>query len=175
MPNDFWQRKKEELQQKGELPMPRPGPVRASEPWWADGTSLLQTRARGPENPLQGQLELPGTVDGHDVSRAMHLKASSECPMCYAGRPGDKKPGLMRPLPSSVARCMSCGYAEGRQLNDPDMLSSAVVSDVATLNVKQTPDGGSRKNSTHLGATGADIAYNNAVLEQSLTGKVTIG
>lgn len=177
--SDFWSRKKEELQREGKLPMPRPGPVKALEgPWWAEGSSLLQTRNRAPENPLQGELELPGVVDGHDVSKAAHIKAQSVCPSCGAGGPASdpKLTGLMKATPSTAAQCGSCGYVEGRKINDDGIMSGILnPSSVRTLNVKQTGDGGTNKNSTHLGATAADIAYNLAILRQSEDGKVIIG
>lgn len=172
---DFWERKKQELQQEGKLPMPRPEPVRASEgPWWAEGTQLHQPQQIEPQRPAQGHIA--GTVDGHDVSKAAHLKAESYCPMCGAGGPGKETlPGIMKPNATAAARCGSCGYVEGRGINTDGVISSISVSGVETKSIRQTADGGSRQNSTHMGASAADMAYNEAILRQSESGRVLIG
>jgi len=174
---DFWERKKQELQQEGKLPMPRPEPVRASDvPWWAEGTQLHQPQQNAPQNPAQGVLELPGIVDGHDVSQAQHLKSESSCPMCGAGGRGKERlPGIMKPSATSAARCGSCGYVEGRGINTDGVISSIAISGVETKSIRQTADGGSRQNSTHMGASAADMAFNESILRQSESGKVLIG
>jgi hypothetical protein len=173
---DFWERKRQELIQKGELPQARPEPI--SGPWWQYPGNHTGQQQKTPQNGSQGRTEgtvRDGIVDGHDVSKAMHLKSSSVCPMCHSGGEGDKRPGLMKPSASAATRCLSCGYVEGRCINEDNLMTGITVRDVPTLKVKQTADGGSRKDSTHLGASVADILYNNAILERSLEGRTTIG
>ena len=170
--SDFWTRKKEELQAKGELPSPRRSePI--SGPWWADGTSLLQQRQNEPQNQPESRPgaseSRPGTVDGHDVSKASHLKASSECPRCQSN-------DFMKVSSSTAPRCFSCGYVGGRQLNDENLMTGIIdPSSVATLKVRQTADGGSSRDARHMGGSVADIAHNNAILEQSSQGKANVG
>ena len=174
---DFWQLKKQELIEKGELPSARPEPV-PNGPWW-QGSTYHGNQTEGPQRGLQSRTEgtvQPGTdgkVDGHDVSKAMHVKASSACPMCSAGGPGrEKLPGMMKATSSSAPRCMSCGHVDGRQLNDVALLSgSRVPESVAqSVRIKQTDDGGAKADSTHMGGSVSQINHNNAVLERSALG-----
>lgn len=166
--SDFWSRKKQELQDSGELPSPRRSePV--SGPWWADGTTLLQQRQNAAERQPEGRIEPSDGLDGHDVSKASHLRASSNCPRCG-------KTDFMKVSASVAPRCFSCGYVEGRQLNDENLMSGIVdPSTVNTLKVKQTADGGGSRDSRHMGGSVAEIAHNNALLEQSAQGKANIG
>lgn len=82
----------------------------------------------------------------------------------------------MKPSASAATRCFSCGYVDGRQLNDPDLMSGIVnPSSVQTLHVRQTADGGDirtgGRDRRHMGGSAADIAYNNSLLEKSAQGR----
>lgn len=180
---DFWTLKKQQLQEKGELPSARPEPV-SNGPWWQSGSYPSQ-QENGPQRGLQshteaseGQRSDDGKIDGHDVSKAMHVKSSSACPMCQAGGPGKEKlPGMMKATSSSASRCMSCGHVDGRTLNDVALLSGARVPEnvAQSVRIRQTDDGGARTDSTHMGGSVADIMHNQAILERSHEGKTTIG
>lgn len=166
--SDFWSRKKEELQAKGELPpSKRSEPV--SGPWWSEGTTLLQQRQNEAQSQPESRTGPSDGLDGHDVSKAAHLRASSNCPRC-------NKTDFMKVSAATAPRCFSCGYVEGRQLNDENLMSGIVdPSSVNTLKVRQTSDGGGARDARHMGGSAADIAYNNAILERSAQGKAQIG
>src|SRR5882724_4734662 len=106
MMSDFWSRKRDELQARGELPPPQRSEL-VSGPWWSDGTTLLQqSQITAPESS-EPRTEPSDGLDGHDVSKAAHLRASSNCPRC-------NKTDFMKVSSSVAPRCFSCGYVEGR-------------------------------------------------------------
>jgi hypothetical protein len=74
----------------------------------------------------------------------------------------------MKPSATISARCFDCGYTAGRQLNELE-LPGIASPDATRLKVKQLDSGG------HFGRSAAEIAQNNAVLEQSAHGKAKVG
>jgi hypothetical protein len=144
--NDFWSRKRDELQAKGELPVPRSEPV--SGPWWAHGTNLLPRQEIEPQQPVQRRAEAP---------------REGGCPNCQSG-------DYSRATSSTAARCFDCGYVQGRQLNAPNMPSGLLSSGAQTLQVRQLGSQGG-----HFGRSVAEINANAAVLEQSANGRTKLG
>ena len=110
---DFWERKRQELYPDRSAPVTAQG-TQAS-PWWAQSGGLPNVA----QQPLQGQPELDGSIDGHDVSKAGILKGDAEeCPNC----PRDPKTGIRgnmyRPSKSAAMRCFDCGYIDGRYFGE---------------------------------------------------------
>jgi len=143
--SDFWTRKKEELQQDGTLPTPRPSVMATDRPWWAEGTKILPEDRNTPQRPSEPRT---GRTD------------EAACPHCRSGN-------YMKPSSSISARCFDCGYTSGRQLNELE-LPGIASPEAATLKVKQIQSGG------HFGRSTAEIAQNNAALEQSAQGRAKL-
>jgi hypothetical protein len=113
---DFWTRKKEELQEQGVIPVPRPQPDFHG-PWWQVAPEARQA-AQQPQGPSQPPTGASGT----------------QCPHCSSGN-------YMKPSPSISARCFDCGYTAGRQLNELE-LPGIASPDANKLKVKQIDTGG---------------------------------
>lgn len=142
--SDFWTKKREELQQKGELPKPALPPRQSSAPWWAEGTRILPEQRSVPQEASQSRTRPTGPF----------------CPFCQSEN-------YMKPSSSMAARCFDCGHVEGRTLNEPN-LPGISSPDAATLKVKQIQQGG------HFGRNVAEINANNAALEQSAQGRAKL-
>ena len=146
--NDFWTRKREELQQKGELPKPHVPVTQSNGPWWAYPEQTATQEPNVPQQPAQS----------HTGPRPRPSEGS--CPHCQSGN-------YMKPSSSMAARCFDCGYTDGRQLNELN-LPGIASPDAATLKVKQIQQGG------HFGSSVQEINQNNAVLEQSAQGRTKL-
>lgn len=153
---DFWDRKREELQTKGELPKPKPTVMQSNGAWWMVDNSLRGNQLE-PPRPSEDHTD---PYEGHDVSRAEHLRQKDRCPECGSG-------DYFKTSAATAARCWTCGHVEGRRLNEPNM-PSIVSTDARTLQIRQTQGGG------HFGRTAEEIHHNNAILEQSAQGRTNI-
>lgn len=165
---DFWTRKRQELQAKGELPQARTEPTRVGT-WWDEEGHITGTKAT-PEpvnyyDPKESYSLATGLLDSsRDFSKATHLKSKAgDCPNCGSG-------DYVKPSALVVARCWNCGYTEGRVTNDLDTF--VAMPDARTLSVRQL-DGahgiklGSRPDKN-------EMAYMNAQLEASASGKAMV-
>lgn len=156
---DFWQKKREQLQQQGKLPQPRQEPVRNG-PWWDEtGNITRQPIDNQPQQQYDSNQE-----PQHDFSKATHLQSKAgSCPNCGSG-------DYVKPSATVAARCWNCGYIDGRQVNDLDTF--VALQDAKTIQVKQTASAHGIK----LGSTPDknQMALLNAQLEASANGKVLI-
>jgi len=148
---DFWARKKQELQKEGKLPVPRPSVMASDGPWWQDPRETTRQAPKEPQGPSQGRAQAPRPGEYGQVS----------CPHCRSGN-------YSKPSPSTASRCFECGYVDGRQLNEPN-LPGIAVTDAPSVKTRQLSSQG------HFGRSAAEIAENNAVLEQSAQGRAKLG
>ncbi len=109
--SDFWSRKKEELQEQGVIPSPKPQP-HFHGPWW-QVAPVVRLDEKQPQGPPQSHARPSGPA----------------CPHCHSGN-------YAKPSSSIAARCFDCGYTEGRQLNKLN-LPGIATPDARTLKVKQ--------------------------------------
>ena len=142
--NDFWSRKREELQKEGVIPTPRPSVMKQDGAWWMTDSNL-RGNPQEPQNPPQPR---PGET------------RQTSCPHCHSEN-------YMKPSASITARCFDCGYTAGRELNELE-LPGIAPPDANKLKVKQLPSQG------HFGRSKAEINQNNAALEQSAQGKAKL-
>lgn len=121
---DFWDhyRQQQEQEEKAKAP------VVPDAPWWAMGTTLTPSSSAVPQQPSQGSAEpvseghrwaeqegLQG-ADGHDFSKAMHLREDGICPSC--GRDGLMTPSAdTERHPEAQARCFFCGFNTARSIH----------------------------------------------------------
>lgn len=118
MAEGFWARKVAEKRLAANHGViPPDAPARPSgQPWWAQGSRLVPaTQIAG-----QGVLDLPGIVEGHDVSKARHLSNSGNCPDCGSGN-------YMTMTGSKMSRCFDCGWNTAKEGMHPTAGLSAVT------------------------------------------------
>lgn len=158
---DFWEAKRQQLQQEGKLLPPRQEPV--TNAWWDETGSITQTRTVTSDyrdNLIQDHLA--NDLGKHDFSKATHLKSKAgNCPNCGSGN-------YVKPSASSSTRCFECGYIEGRVVNDLD--NFALTPDAKRLSVRQVDSAHGLRSVR----SAADIAVANAQLEASALGKAQI-
>lgn len=156
---DFWEKKREQLQQQGKLPQPRQEPVRNG-PWWDESGNITRQRVDNQPQENYDSREEPR----HDFSKATHLQSKvGNCPNCGSG-------DYVKSSPTIAARCWNCGYIDGRQVNDLDTF--VALQDAKVIKVKQS----GAAHGIKLGSV-ADknqIGMLNAQLEQSALGKAQI-
>lgn len=156
MAQDFWELKRQQLQQQGKLPQPRQEPVKYKGAWWAEETET-ETLVHGPTREQQVIQD-----SNHDFSKAQHLRSNAgNCPNCGSGN-------YVSPSASSANRCFDCGYIAGREVNNLDTFS--VAADVRTVQVRQA----SSTQGLRIGTSAAEINAANARLIQSEHGKAKI-
>jgi len=136
MPN-FWERIRE--QQEAEARANQP-PPRSDGPWWAQGTTLGST-AQNPVPTAPGPSQSHIGADGHDYSKADHLRSQATCPMCGSGN-------YMKARSDVGRRCWDCGHNEGREVHDRT-LPQAVTMEGPPQMAMQTNAGGKMLNNYH--------------------------
>lgn len=150
---DFWELKRQQLQQQGKLPQPRQEPVKTGGAWWSDNPEPASMTHE--EAILHLEQE-------HDFSKAQHLRdKSGSCPNCGSGN-------YVSPGASASNRCFDCGYIQGREVND--LNTFAAVADVHTVKVRQTASA----QGIRMGRSVAEINAANAKLQLSEHGKAKI-
>jgi hypothetical protein len=146
MSEGFWERKVAAKRAEEQPASTMPSARSSDPPWWAQGTRLVPaTQVAG-----QGVLELPGIVDGHDVSKAQHLKKSGFCPDCGSGN-------YMTPPGSKMTRCFDCGYNTAREYMHPSAGFNA-VSEGPAQKARQVDAGGGITHNYHGNITSAGQA-----------------
>jgi hypothetical protein len=130
-----------------------PVPQRNQElPWWQDQT---YTGKQAEQEPV--------VETEHDFSKATSLSQKNNCPNCNSS-------DFMKPSSSAAARCFSCGFTQGRELNNLDTIN-IMSSDAKTVKIKQTADGGAQKYRARISKNADEIRQANQELEQSLIGR----
>lgn len=135
--SNFWERlrQQQEAEQRANQP-----PRRSDGPWWAEGSNIGQTAqnpAPDPQNVTQPHIG----ADGHDYSKAMHLKQQGTCPMCGGTN-------YMKARSDVSRRCWDCGHNEGRDVHDPS-LPTAVTMEGPAQRAMQTAAGGASVSNYH--------------------------
>lgn len=115
--NDFWTKKRQELQENGMLYTPKPSVTAHKGPWWQEPREDTTQPEIASHRPSQGRTEALG----------------ERCPHCGSG-------DYTKPSPSIAARCFDCGYVHGRQLNEPNL--PGITSDAPRIQTKQLESGG---------------------------------
>lgn len=134
MSDDFWAKKlaKEQGQTN---PVPVSAPVRLQDrPWWDNSPVPTPNPTPVDSNP-QDRLE------GHDVSKAQHIKGEGNCPECGSD-------GYFSPTGNTVRRCYFCGYLDGRDVRSVGVIGGAISSGT-TRSARQTDSGGRIVNNYH--------------------------
>lgn len=153
---DFWDLKRQQLQQQGKLRVQRQEPPKPGGAWWSDETGHNSFYQRGYEAGLTD------SSPEHDFSKAQHLRdKSGACPNCSSGN-------YVSPGASSANRCFNCGYIQGREIND--LNTFAAVADVRTVKVRQAASA----QGLRMGRSAAEINQANAKLALSEHGKAKI-
>lgn len=134
---NFWERVR--VQQEAEAAASQP-PRRPDGPWWAEGTTLGAT-AQNPVSMAPGPAQPHIGADGHDYSKANHLKSQASCPECGSG-------DYMKASQNTSRRCWDCGHNEGREVHDRT-LPRAVTMEGPPQMARQTNAGGRMTNNYH--------------------------
>lgn len=135
---DFWERKR--LEQQSKQPAPQPSQP-SSGPWWQRGYTDPRQRETVPQQAAQSVPEpTDGRIDGHDVSKASHIRREGRCPECGSDGYFQFSEGLQR--------CYFCGYSEGRTIHSIGLMTHAVAEGPAQK-ARQVDSGGKVVNNYH--------------------------
>lgn len=107
--SDFWGNvfKPAPRSATGQITGSRVDAVFTQQPWWQDPPGSPEPVSHpvlGPTGQLTSeQVARAAQAEGHNVSRAQHLKNEDNCPGCGGG-------DYMSPPGSTRRRCFDCGY-----------------------------------------------------------------
>ena len=122
-------------------------PQRSDGPWWAQNTTIGST-AQNPVPTTPAPSQSHTEADGHDYSKADHLKSQANCPNCGST-------DYMKASANVARRCWDCGHNEGREVHDPT-LPAAITMEGPAQRAMQTDAGGAVINNYHIISTASE-------------------